>query len=123
MSENETVEEILDEMRDKKLRRQKNRGWDECDPIATAILALIRAQNIVQSVLAAGTFVDVPHAKYDMAYAIRENAIQQFIAATQGDLKRQRALQQWEEVTRRRERVCARRRLIRLAAENGKEVP
>lgn len=106
---------------DKKLFRQKNREWDECDPIATAILALIRAQNIVQSVHDANAYVGVAHAKYEKAYKIRENAIQQLMAA-QPRFRCEEAVERQAIEQRRGARGRARQRLIRLATENGEEM-
>jgi hypothetical protein len=67
---------------DRRLARQKNLPWDQFDPIANAILKLIRAQNMLQSVHDASAICgDVPPAKYHQAYAVRQEAILALITA------------------------------------------
>lgn len=102
----------------KRLQRQKNQGWDECDDIATAILALIRAQNMLQSLYTAECYVDVRKEKYKKAYAAREEAMLQLIAARDAFKREQAVEAQQHRLAQKR----ARRRQIRLVTKDGKSV-
>jgi hypothetical protein len=101
----------------RRLARQKNQPWDECDPIATAILRLIRAQNMLQGVHHAISYVDVAEAKYKKAYAARESAMLQLIAAREA-FKYEQAVEEQD----RWRRVQARRPRLRLVVNNENNV-
>jgi hypothetical protein len=100
---------------DRRLARQKNRPWDEFDDIATAILALIRAQNILQTLFDTNAeYVKVPEYKFEKAYAAREKAMLQLIAAREA-FKWQQVI---DEQDQRKQAWEARRRRVRLVAKN-----
>jgi hypothetical protein len=98
---------------EKRLARQKNQPWDECDPIATTILALIRAQNMLQSVHNATGYVDVADDKSEKAYAAREKAMVQLIAAREA-FRHQQAIEEQDRIKQGWEQ----RRRIRLVVKN-----
>jgi hypothetical protein len=101
---------------DRKLTRQKNRPWDQCDDIATAILALIRAQNLIQSLHDASAYGAVADAKYAKAYAAREQAMRQLLAARDA-FKAEQALAQQARQQRRHLRLIVAAAEPRLRAE------
>jgi hypothetical protein len=57
-------------------------AWDEYDDVANAIIALVRTQNRIQSLHnAEACDGDVPDQMLDGAYAAREKAVEQLLAA------------------------------------------
>lgn len=107
---------------DSRLWRQKNRPWDDLDRIAMAILALIRAQNMVESVRRARCHAEVADAKYEKAYVAREKAMQRLVVARDA-FNRERELERSKNELNLKDQACARRRSIRLATKDGKDVP
>ena len=53
--------------------------WDKCDPLSAAIKALVRAQNEVAA--AHEKYAEDGAANYAKAFAVRREAVQQFLRA------------------------------------------